>query len=99
MRISPWILAGALVLVPSPAVQAQQPLRVALEFDPAPLDPATDGSYTNRVVTTAMCDSLIDVTPDLKFVPQLATGWEWAADSMTAPSRCVRGAALFAARN
>ena len=83
MRISPWILAGALVLVPSPAVQAQQPLRVALEFDPAPLDPATDGSYTNRVVTTAMCDSLIDVTPDLKFVPQLATGWEWAADGLS----------------
>ena len=51
---------------------ADQPLRVALEFEPQPLDPATDGSYTNRIVTTTMCDSLIDLTPDLKFVPELA---------------------------
>ncbi|MCX7380139.1 MAG: ABC transporter substrate-binding protein [Alphaproteobacteria bacterium] len=81
MRISPWMLAGALFLAPF-AVQAQ-PLRVALEFDPAPLDPATDGSYTNRVVTTLMCDSLIDLTPDLKFVPELATSWEWSADRLS----------------
>jgi peptide/nickel transport system substrate-binding protein len=78
-------IAAALLFALPVAAQAQpaaRPLRVALEFDPAPLDPATDGSYTNRVVTTLMCDSLIDLTPDLKFVPELATSWEWAADGL-----------------
>ncbi|MDE2334339.1 MAG: ABC transporter substrate-binding protein [Rhodospirillales bacterium] len=59
---------------------ASRPLRVALEFDPAPLDPATDGSYTNRIVTTVMCDSLIDFSPQMKFIPELATSWAWSPD-------------------
>ncbi|MCC6719404.1 MAG: ABC transporter substrate-binding protein [Acetobacteraceae bacterium] len=82
MRWMRWLAAAAMMAIPTlPA--AAQPLRVALEFDPAPLDPATDGSYTNRVVTTVMCDSLIDMTPDLKFVPLLATSWEWGADRLS----------------
>jgi peptide/nickel transport system substrate-binding protein len=87
MRVFRWLAVGVLASVPAfaapPAHAAEQPLRVALEFDPAPLDPATDGSYTNRVVTSLMCDSLIDLTPDLKFVPELATSWEWAADRLS----------------
>lgn len=84
MRITTWITAGLLATLPLLQAQAaDKPLRVALEFDPAALDPATDGSYTNRVVTTAMCDSLIDLSPDLKFVPELATSWEWAADRLS----------------
>ncbi len=75
--------AAVAAALPLMAAGAQaQPLRVALEFDPAPLDPATDGSYTNRVVTTVMCDSLIDFTPEMKFVPELATSWEWSADKL-----------------
>ena len=74
---------AALVLVSGAAGAAERPLRVALEFDPAALDPATDGSYTNRVVTSVMCDSLIDLTPDLQFVPELATSWEWAPDRLS----------------
>src|ERR1700685_3396779 len=84
MRVFCWLAVGVLASVPAlvapPARGADQPLRLALEFDPAPLDPATDGSYTNRVVTTLMCDSLIDLTPELKFVPELATRWESAAE-------------------
>jgi peptide/nickel transport system substrate-binding protein len=87
MGVFRWLVVGVLAVAPAfvgqPARAADQPLRVALEFDPAPLDPATDGSYTNRVVTSLMCDSLIDLTPDLKFVPELATSWEWAADRMS----------------
>lgn len=87
MRAVTRLAAAVLMTVPfAGAASAQvgpRPLRVALEFDPAPLDPATDGSYTNRVVTTVMCDSLIDLTHDLKFVPQLATSWEWAADALS----------------
>ncbi len=77
----PALLATPLLATTAQA--ADQPLRVALEFDPAPLDPATDGSYTNRIVTSVMCDSLIDISPDLKFVPELATAWEWAPDNLS----------------
>lgn len=87
MRFSNWLAVGLLTAWPAlsamPARAADKPLNVALEFDPQPLDTATDGSYTNRVVTSVMCDSLIDLTPDLKFVPELATAWEWAADRMS----------------
>jgi peptide/nickel transport system substrate-binding protein len=83
MRASLWFAAGLLAFLPSFAQAQDRPLRVALEFDPAPLDPATDGSYTNRIVTTVMCDSLIDVAPDLTFVPELATSWEWAPDRLS----------------
>ena len=27
-----------------------------------------------------MCDKLVDVSPDLKIVPQLATEWNWSDD-------------------
>ena len=80
MRLLKLAVSGLVVaLTAAPALAADKPLNVALHFDPAPLDPATDGSYTNRVVTTLMCDSLIDLSPEMKFVPQLATSWEWAA--------------------
>ena len=96
MRLTPWLAAPLLAVyvlaTPLLATRATaQPLRVALEFDPAPLDPATDGSYTNRVVTTLMCDSLIDLTPGLEFVPQLATGWEWSADRLALTLRLRPG--------
>ncbi len=94
MRHVHCIAAALLLAATSPvgaAHAADQPLRVALEFDPAPLDPATDGSYTNRVVTTLMCDSLIDLTPDLKFVPELATGWDWAADGLSLTLKLRQG--------
>ena len=82
MRIFCWLVVGLLAAAQAGAA-GEHPLRVALEFDPTVLDPAIDGSYTNRVVTTVMCDSLIDLTPDLKFVPELATAWEWAADHLS----------------
>ncbi len=87
MRFGAWLTIGLLAstaMVPAaPARAADPPLRVALEFDPASLDPATDGSYTNRIVTSTMCDSLIDLSPDLKFIPELATGWDWAPDQLS----------------
>jgi peptide/nickel transport system substrate-binding protein len=87
MRMWGWlaiglISAGAIVPAAPGWAAPDAPLRVALEFDPTSLDPATDGSYTNRIVTTAMCDSLIDLAPDLTFVPELATGWEWSPDHL-----------------
>src|SRR5262249_52965206 len=34
-----------------------------------------------RVVFAGLCDKLFDITPDVKIVPQLATGYEWSSDS------------------
>jgi peptide/nickel transport system substrate-binding protein len=80
--ITAFVLLTLLALA-APARADDVPLRVALEFDPASLDPATDGSYTNRVVTTLMCDSLIDLSPELDYIPELATSWEWSQDRLS----------------
>ena len=55
-------------------------LRVGIQDDPDALDPALSGTYTGRFVFAALCDKLVDISPDLKIVPQLAEAWEWAAD-------------------
>ncbi len=39
------------------------------------LDPHRARTFVGRIVFTSMCDKLVDITPDLKFVPQLATEW------------------------
>ena len=53
-------------------------LRVGIQDDPDALDPALSGTYTGRFVFAALCDKLVDISPDLKIVPQLAEAWEWA---------------------
>jgi peptide/nickel transport system substrate-binding protein len=63
--------------------QADGTLRYGLEFDPAVLDTAVNGSYTDRIVFTSMCDQLMDVDDKLNYVPVLATSWEWAPDSLS----------------
>ncbi len=72
-------LVLALTLLAGPAA-AQSVLRIGLNDDPDALDPTISRAYTGRLVFAAVCDKLFDVTPDLKIVPQLATGYEWAAD-------------------
>lgn len=67
-------------LATSPA-SAQSVLRIGLNDDPDALDPTISRAYVGRLVFAAVCDKLFDVTPDLTIVPQLATGYEWAADS------------------
>ncbi len=77
-----WILAGALALSALMAAQAQAAtLRVGVQDDPDALDPAIGGTYAGRFVFAAMCDKLVDISPDLKIVPQLAESWEWSADN------------------
>ncbi|GGF36207.1 ABC transporter substrate-binding protein [Aliidongia dinghuensis] len=57
-----------------------QQLRIGLQDDPDVLDPTISRTFVGRVVFASMCDKLFDITPDLKIVPQLATGYEWSAD-------------------
>lgn len=76
----PLRLAAALLpLLAAPAL-AQTTLRIGIGADPNVLDPAQSGSFVERVVFSALCDSLIEVGPDLSFRPELATRWEWSAD-------------------
>ncbi|TCU15347.1 ABC transporter substrate-binding protein [Rhizobium sullae] len=70
------LLAGALIALPAFAAE----LKIGLQDDADVLDPAQSRTFVGRIVYTAMCDKLVDVTPDLKIVPQLATGWNWSGD-------------------
>ena len=80
-RLSLVGVALALMLMAASAGSAQSVLRIGLNDDPDALDPVISRAYVGRLVFAALCDKLFDVTPELKLVPQLATGYEWAADS------------------
>jgi peptide/nickel transport system substrate-binding protein len=71
----------ALTLLAAVPASAQNVLRIGLNDDPDALDPTISRAYTGRLVFAALCDKLFDVTTDLKIVPQLATGYEWAPDN------------------
>ena len=78
------LLLLLLALATQGAIQAHAAgtLRYGLEQDPDILDPARNGSYGDRVVFTAMCDQLLDIDPQLNYVPQLATAWAWSDDKL-----------------
>ena len=72
-------LLAALLSATALAAQAQD-LRIGLQEDPDVLDPDQSRTFVGRIVYAALCDKLVDITPDLEIVPQLATGWEWNDD-------------------
>jgi peptide/nickel transport system substrate-binding protein len=55
-------------------------LRIGLQEDPDVLDPDQSRTFVGRIVYASLCDKLVDITPDLEIVPQLATGWSWSED-------------------
>src|SRR5262245_28413097 len=55
-------------------------LNIGIAGDPGPLDPARSGNFIDRNVFASLCDKLIDTDAEMRFVPQLATGWEWSPD-------------------
>jgi len=58
-----------------------QTLRVGLAEDPDALDPTLARTFVGRIVFSALCDKLFDIDEKLNLVPQLATAYEWSADS------------------
>jgi peptide/nickel transport system substrate-binding protein len=58
-----------------------QTLRFGLAEDPDVLDPTLARTFVGRVVFAALCDKLFDIDDKLNIVPQLATSYEWSADS------------------
>src|SRR5712672_1115280 len=70
------LLAAAFTAVDlNPA--AARALRIGLADDPDMLDPTFARTYTGRIVFAALCDKLVDITPELDIAPQLATQWQW----------------------
>ena len=57
-----------------------QDLRIGLRSDADVLDPDQSRSFVGRIVYASLCDKLVDITPDLEIIPQLATSWSWSDD-------------------
>ncbi|WP_322895954.1 MULTISPECIES: ABC transporter substrate-binding protein [unclassified Yoonia] len=58
-------------------------LRIGLQEDPDALDTDQARTFVGRIVFESLCDKLIDITPELEFVPRLATEWSWSDDATT----------------
>jgi len=81
-KASRWIrVATAIALVAGFAAAQAQTLRIGLAEDPDVLDPTLARSFVGRVVFASLCDKLFDIDEKLQIVPQLATAYEWSADS------------------
>ncbi len=76
-----WLAFGFLAALPL-AMQAQN-LRIGLAEDPDILDPTLARTFVGRIVFASLCDKLFDIDEKLNIVPQLATAYEWSADSKT----------------
>ncbi|MBN8182945.1 ABC transporter substrate-binding protein [Roseibium aggregatum] len=74
-------LAALLLSATTLATAAQAAdLRIGLQDDADVLDPDQSRTFVGRIVYTSLCDKLVDITPDLEIIPQLATGWTWSDD-------------------
>ncbi|MGX7707180.1 ABC transporter substrate-binding protein [Methylobacterium sp. Gmos1] len=74
------LLAALAVSAPLATGAQGQTLRFGLMEDPDALDPTLARTFAGRMVFAALCDKLVDIGPDLKPVPQLATEWAWSDD-------------------
>ncbi|OZI61727.1 ABC transporter substrate-binding protein [Bordetella genomosp. 11] len=79
-------------LLASSAAMAQSTLRIGLQDDPDVLDPARARTFVGRIVFASLCDKLVEITPDLKIVPQLAVSWSTSADGKTLTMKLRKGA-------
>lgn len=77
------LMTGTLLLLATNAAFAESTLRIGMQDDPDVLDPHRSRTYAGRLVYTALCDKLVDVNPQLGYVPQLATAWNWSEDGKT----------------
>jgi peptide/nickel transport system substrate-binding protein len=91
MKLSARLLCATLLLALAPFATQAQTLRVGLAEDPDVLDPSLARSFVGRVVFSALCDKLFDIDEKLAIQPQLATGYEWSADSKTLTLKLRQG--------
>jgi peptide/nickel transport system substrate-binding protein len=88
LRASLFALWLALLVPPA---QAAQTLRIGMQADPATLDPAQSASFVDRVALAAVCDKLVDLDPQMRFTPQLATAWSWSDDGLSLTMKLRQG--------
>jgi peptide/nickel transport system substrate-binding protein len=69
-------------------------LRIALQSDADVLDPDQSRTFVGRIVYASLCDKLVDITPDLEIIPQLATSWTTSEDG-TAITMQLREGVVF----
>ncbi|WP_459615400.1 ABC transporter substrate-binding protein [Bordetella sp. 2513F-2] len=86
------IALAAASLLASGVAAAQSTLRIGLQDDPDVLDPTRARTFVGRIVFASLCDRLVDITPELKFVPQLAQSWETSADGRQLTFKLREGA-------
>ncbi len=79
MNMKRTTLLAALLSATALGAQAQD-LRIGLQDDADILDPDQSRTFVGRIVYASLCDKLVDITPQLEIIPQLATGWEWNDD-------------------
>jgi peptide/nickel transport system substrate-binding protein len=77
------LITGTLMVLAANAAVADTTLRIGIQDDPDVLDPHRSRTYSGRLVYTALCDKLVDISPQLEYVPQLATAWHWSDDGKT----------------
>ena len=70
---------------------AAQTLRIGLAEDPDILDPTQGRTFVGRIVFAALCDKLLDISPTLKIVPQLALDYQWAPDARSVTFKLRHG--------
>ncbi|WP_099865528.1 ABC transporter substrate-binding protein [Pararhizobium haloflavum] len=87
-RLMATLLASAALTGSAMAVD----LRIGLQEDPDVLDPDQSRTFVGRIVYTSLCDKLVDITPDLEYVPQLATEWSWSEDGRQLTMQLREGA-------
>lgn len=75
-RLATLLLASALGAGAATGAE----LRIGLQEDPDRLDPTLARTYVGRIVFASLCDKLIDISPKLDYVPQLATSWSLSDD-------------------
>ncbi|MET0427690.1 MAG: ABC transporter substrate-binding protein [Microvirga sp.] len=90
MKPLSFAVLGTALLAALPALA--QDLRIGLQDDPDVLDPHRARTFVGRIVFTSLCDKLVDITPDLKIVPQLATAWTLSDDQKTLTFKLRTGA-------
>ena len=78
--------AGSTAAPAAGAAQGQQgnaEIVISLNADPPKLDPAQSSAFVDRQVLNNLCDKLLDLDPQGKIVPMLATEWKISDDKLT----------------
>jgi peptide/nickel transport system substrate-binding protein len=83
MTIRKLTMAALLASVAMTSAAFAADLRIGLQEDPDALDTDQARTFVGRIVFESLCDKLVNITPELEFVPELATSWSWSDDALT----------------